>query len=130
MSLGGGASLALDNGVATLVSAGFTAVVAAGNDNANACNYSPARAAEAITVGSTTNTDARSSFSNFGTCVDIFAPGSDITSAWHTGNDAVNTISGTSMACPHVACAAAILLGSNPSMSPSAVTSQLLSEAS
>ncbi|XP_070534740.1 aqualysin-1-like isoform X1 [Ptychodera flava] len=130
MSLGGGASVALDNGVRTLVNAGFTTVVAAGNDNANACNYSPARAADAITVGSTTNSDARSSFSNFGTCVDIFAPGSDITSAWHTGDDATNTISGTSMACPHVAGAAAVLLGSNTNMTPAQVTSQLLSEAS
>ena len=85
-------------------------VVAAGNSDDNACNYSPARAAKAITVGSTTRNDARSSFSNYGSCLDIFAPGSSITSAWHTSNSATKTISGTSMATPHVAGIAALYL--------------------
>ena len=83
-----------------MTSAGVMVVVAAGNESQNACNVSPARAASAYTVGSTTNTDARSSFSNFGRRVNIFAPGSSITSAWHTNTHATNTISGTSMASP------------------------------
>lgn len=103
MSLGGGASQATDDAVNAAFRAGAVIVVAAGNSNANACLSSPARAAEAICVGSSTNADARSSFSNFGTCVHTFAPGSSILSAWHTSNTATNTISGTSMACPHVA---------------------------
>src|SRR5690606_36273011 len=86
MSLGGGASSALDAAVNNSIAAGVTYVVAAGNDGANACNYSPARVGNAITVGSTTSSDARSSFSNYGSCVDVFAPGSSITSAWYTSN--------------------------------------------
>lgn len=78
-------------------------VVAAGNDNADACNTSPARAPGAITVGATTQSDSRASFSNWGTCVDIFAPGYQILSTYHTSNSATATLSGTSMACPHVA---------------------------
>jgi len=110
MSLGGGASSSLDLAVSNSIVAGITYAIAAGNSNLNACNYSPARVATAITVGSTTSTDARSSFSNFGSCVDLFAPGSGITSAWYTSNAATNTISGTSMASPHVAGVAALVL--------------------
>lgn len=99
--------------------------VAAGNENQNACNVSPARVDEALTVGSTTTSDQRSSFSNHGSCVDLFAPGSSITSAWYNSNTAVRTISGTSMASPHVAGAAALYLDENPSASPAAVFSAI-----
>jgi subtilisin family serine protease len=129
MSLGGGLSTATNSAVARAVAAGVTMVVAAGNDNRNACNYSPASEPSAITVGSTTNTDARSSFSNFGTCVDIFAPGSSITSAWHTSTTAINTISGTSMASPHVAGAAALRLAANPTATPAQVATAVITSA-
>ncbi|MEV0648504.1 S8 family peptidase [Phytomonospora sp. NPDC050363] len=129
MSLGGGADTTLDNAVTASIASGVTYGVAAGNDNANACNYSPARVANAITVGSTTNTDARSSFSNFGTCVDIFAPGSSITSSWIGSNTATNTISGTSMATPHVVGAASLYLSANPSATPQQVRDALVNNA-
>ena len=129
MSLGGGASTALDNAVNNSVNSGVFYAVAAGNNNSNACNFSPARASQAYTVGSTTISDARSSFSNFGTCVNIFAPGSSITSTWNTSNSATNTISGTSMASPHVAGAAALVLDENPGLSVSQVKTTLTNRA-
>ncbi|KAK3277497.1 hypothetical protein CYMTET_14499 [Cymbomonas tetramitiformis] len=129
MSLGGGQSQAINDAVATMHGAGVTVVAAAGNNNGDACGNSPASAPEAITVGSTTSSDARSSFSNWGTCVDIFAPGSDITSAWVGSSTASRTISGTSMATPHVAGAAALYLESEPSASPAAVTAALVAAA-
>ena len=129
MSLGGGADAATDAAIARMTSAGVITVVAAGNDTDNACYYSPARASSAITVGSTDRYDSLSSFSNYGSCVDILAPGSSITSAWYTGDSATNTISGTSMASPHVAGAAALYLQKNPNASVSAVTNALTSTA-
>jgi subtilisin family serine protease len=103
MSLGGGFSAAVNDATNAAVAAGVNYAVASGNSNTNACNTSPASAAQAVTVNSMTNTDARSSFSNIGTCTDIFAPGSNVLSAWSTSDTATSTISGTSMASPHVA---------------------------
>jgi subtilisin family serine protease len=132
MSLGGGLNTAMNNAVASLVSSGVSTAVAAGNDNANACNYSPASTPTAITVGATStdasNRDIRSSFSNWGSCVDIFAPGSNIYSAGITSNSAYSTLSGTSMACPHIAGLAAVYLHRQPNLSPAALKSALIND--
>jgi subtilisin family serine protease len=129
MSLGGGISSALDTAVNNLSNAGVAIAVAAGNSNANACNSSPARAANAITVGSITQTGARSSFSNFGTCLDLFAPGSGILSAYATSNTATATLSGTSMASPHVAGVAALYKQANPSASATTIRNAIVNNA-
>jgi len=129
MSLGGGASTALDDAVRRSISSGVTYAIAAGNSNADACSSSPSRVVEAITVGATTSSDARASYSNFGSCLDLFAPGSSITSSWYTSTTATNTISGTSMATPHVTGTAALYLETNPTASPSAVAGAIVSSA-
>lgn len=129
MSLGGGASTALDSAVKASIAKGVTYAIAAGNSNANACNYSPARVSTAITVGATTNTDARASYSNYGSCLDLFAPGSSVTSAWSTSDTATNTISGTSMATPNVVGVAALYLQNNPAATPAAVAANLTANA-
>ncbi|MEU4043590.1 S8 family peptidase [Streptomyces antibioticus] len=129
LSLGGGASSTLDTAVRNSIASGVTYAVAAGNSNANASSYSPARVTEAITVGATTSTDARASYSNYGSVLDIFAPGSSITAGWYTSDTATNTISGTSMATPHVAGAAAVYLAGHTSATPAQVATALTSGA-
>jgi len=131
MSLGGGASASVDDATRRMIADGVATAVAAGNGNQggraqDACKYSPARVAQAMTVGATTRTDVKTSWSNYGTCVDWFAPGSGITSAWiGSGNSETSTISGTSMASPHTAGVAALYLQSNPGASAEAVRDAL-----
>ncbi|WP_037886768.1 S8 family peptidase [Streptomyces viridochromogenes] len=129
MSLGGGADTALDTAVRNAIASGVTFAVAAGNESTNASTRSPARVTEAITVGATTSSDAKAGYSNYGSVLDLFAPGSSITSAWNSSDSATNTISGTSMATPHVAGAAALHLAANPSATPSQVATALTSAA-
>jgi subtilisin family serine protease len=130
MSLGGGASSALDTAVNNSINDGVSYAVAAGNGDLlgfpqNACNYSPARVAAAMTISATDSSDRKATWANYGTCVDWFAPGVSITSAWYTSNTATNTISGTSMATPHTAGVAALYLQGSPSASPATVRNAL-----
>ncbi|HET6770157.1 MAG TPA: S8 family serine peptidase, partial [Actinomycetota bacterium] len=125
ISFGGGADSSLDTAVANMINSGVTAVISAGNSNGDACSFTPGRVPAAITVGATTTTDARASFSNFGTCLDIFAPGQSITSTWNSSDTATNTISGTEMAAPHGSGTVAQYLERFPSSSPAAVSSAL-----
>jgi len=129
MSLGGPASSSVDIAVSNLVNKKITVVVAAGNSNADACNFTPARVAGAITVGATESNDSRASYSNFGSCLDVFAPGSAISSTWIGSSNAANTISGTSMASPHVAGISARLLASNTGLSPNQVENLIKTQA-
>ncbi|MET7716549.1 S8 family peptidase [Streptomyces sp. NPDC005407] len=125
MSLGGGADEALDEAVRKAIASGVTFAVAAGNESTDASQGSPARVKEAITVASSTKDDAQSEFSNFGQIVDIYAPGSDITSAWNDSDEGTKTISGTSMATPHVVGAAAVYLGAHQDATPEQVATAL-----
>jgi len=130
MSLGGqGTQQAMKDAVDASVNAGVTVVVAGGNSNSDACRFSPAFVPSAITVGSTTSADRRSSFSNYGSCTDIWAPGSDVVSADHRSDTGSRSLSGTSMACPHVSGGAALVLDADPSKSSSKVLAELLENA-
>ncbi|MGV3710542.1 MAG: S8 family serine peptidase [Gemmatimonas sp.] len=129
MSLGGAMSAALDAAVNGSIAAGVTYVVAAGNNGQDACLESPGRAPAVITVAATNASDTRAGWSNYGSCVDIFAPGESILSTWYTDDKATNTQSGTSMATPHVAGVAALYLETNPTATPATVTSALLAAA-
>ncbi|MEU5697030.1 S8 family peptidase [Actinosynnema sp. NPDC020468] len=125
-SLGGGTSTALDTAVRKSITSGVTWTVAAGNSNANASTSSPARVSEALTVGASDKTDTRASFSNYGSLVDLFAPGVAITSAWNTNDTATYTGNGTSFAAPHVAGAVAVYLSSHTAATPAQVATAII----
>jgi subtilisin family serine protease len=130
MSLGGGANASVDDAVRRMIADGVATAIAAGNGNQggreqDACKYSPARVAEAMTIGATDKSDRKTTWSNYGTCVDWFAPGLSITSAWYTSTTATNTISGTSMATPHTAGVAALYLQANSGAAPQTVRDAL-----
>jgi subtilisin family serine protease len=126
MSLGGGANSSVDVATRNLIASGVATAVAAGNDSQDACRSSPARVAEAMTIGATTRTDERASYSNVGDCVDWFAPGSGITSAWWASDTDTRSISGTSMASPHTAGVAALFLQGNAGATATQVSDALL----
>ncbi len=125
MSLGGGASSSLDTAVQNSIASGISYSLAAGNEGLDACLGSPARVAEGLTIGASTSADAKPSWSNWGNCVDFFAPGASITSAYHSSDTATATMSGTSMAAPHTAGAAAVYLETAPTATPTQVASHL-----
>lgn len=129
MSIGGSVSVAMNEAIQRSIDSGVTYVVAAANDAADACNVSPASAPNAVTVGATNSDDTQASFSNWGTCLDIYAPGYNVYSAWNTSDDAYGPASGTSMATPHVVGAAALYLQNNPSASPADVANAIVSGA-
>ncbi|WP_435615246.1 S8 family serine peptidase [Streptomyces coelicoflavus] len=129
MSIGGEKMQSVNDAVAAAITDGVTFVVAAGNEDTDACRKSPASTPEAITVGATDKTDRRASFSNYGSCLDLFAPGVGITSAWWTDDNATNTISGTSMASPHAAGVAALVTAANPSFTPQQVRDAMVADA-
>lgn len=129
LSIGGGASDALDTAVKNVINDGVTVAVAAGNSTVDACTTSPARVPEALTAAASDRYDAQASFSNFGSCVDMYAPGVAVTSDYYTSNTATASMSGTSMASPHIAGAAAVLLSRNPALTPAQVNDSLISSA-
>ena len=129
MSLGGGGSFTVDTAVQRVINSGVPVVVAAGNSSADACASSPARVAGAITVGAIASDDSRATYSNFGSCLDLFAPGSGVTSAGIDSDTATAVKNGTSMATPHVAGAVAVLKGQQPSLTPAAIASALAASA-
>ncbi|HEX6006795.1 MAG TPA: S8 family serine peptidase, partial [Burkholderiales bacterium] len=129
LSLGGGYSSSLNTAVTNLHNSGVFVAVAAGNSNANACNYSPASASAVYTTAASTSSDAKASYSNYGSCVDGYAPGSSIRSAWIGSTSATNTISGTSMASPHVAGVAALYKGTYGNASSATIVSWINSNA-
>lgn len=130
MSLGGEANASLDSAVENLFNNGYVMVVAAGNSNTDACSSSPSRVSKAITVAATDSTDTRASYSNYGSCVDIFAPGSQINSSWIGSNTATKVLNGTSMATPHVVGVVAEMLQSTPTATPQTISTNLLNQAS
>ncbi|MEH1711057.1 S8 family peptidase [Acinetobacter pittii] len=130
MSLGGEANASLDSAVENLFNNGYVMVVAAGNSNTDACSSSPARVSKAITVAATDSTDTRASYSNYGSCIDIFAPGSQINSSWIGSNTATKVLNGTSMATPHVVGVVAEMLQSTPTATPQTISNNLLNQAS